>query len=115
MRMADGAGRRKRLISRRALGVGLALALVTQAAWVVPYYLVTNGCFCSHGGGPMPSWAGPWIVPYLEIGTLPATAFLTPTGHWTYVTFNALFWIGLVLALSAVLGSQRRSRPSREP
>lgn len=100
-------------IPRRALAVGLAVAVVTQAAWMVPYYLATNGCLCSHGAGPMPSWAGPWLVPWLELGTLPATAVISPTGPWIYVFFNAAFWIAVVLAISAVLASRQRPSPGQ--
>lgn len=85
------------------MAVGLALAVVTQASWKVPYYLVTNGCFCSHPPGPMPSWAGDRVFAWIEIGTLPATAVLSPTGTWIYVFFNTAFWMAVVLAGSAVL------------
>jgi hypothetical protein len=94
---------------RRALAVGLVVAVVTQAAWMVPYYLATNGCFCSHGRGPMPSWANrAWLVSWVETGTLPATAVISPTGPWIYVIFNTAFGIAVVFMLSAVLSNRRR-------
>jgi hypothetical protein len=100
--MAEAHRRRERLIWRRALALGLAVALLTQAAWMVPYYLATNGCFCSHGGGEMPSWVSPGVVRWIEIGTMPATAVLYPTSPWIYIFFNAAFWIAVVLALASV-------------
>ena len=92
-----------RIVTRRALAVGCAVAVVTQGAWLVPYYLITNGCFCSHPRGPTPSWASDRVFSWIEIGALPATAVLSPTGMWIYVFFNAAFWMAVVLAGSAVL------------
>jgi hypothetical protein len=103
----------RRVVLRRLLAIGFAVAVVTQAVWVVPYYLVTDGCFCSHQG-PIPSWAGPWLVPWVEAGTLPATAVLATTGPGVYVIFNAAFWIAVVLTLGAVAHKLPRRRAPAE-
>ena len=99
--MAEPHFRRERLIWLRVLALGFAVAVVTQVAWIVPYYLVTNGCFCSHPSGPMPSWAADRVFSWLEIGTLPATAFMH-AGIGLYAMFNAVFWMAVVLALVSV-------------
>lgn len=102
----------RRIFTRRALGVGFAVAVVTQAAWMVPYYLITEGCFCSHPSGPMPSWAGDRVFAWIEIGTLPATAFMH-AGIGAYVIFNTAFWVAVVLALWLWVRNHRRPSPER--
>jgi len=49
----------------------------------------------------MPSWAGDRVFSWIEIGTLPATAFMHG-GIGLYAMFNAAFWMAVVLALAAV-------------